>query len=436
MKNVLMIGLGSVAKTMLELWNLEKVKIDKIVAIDPVECEDWVKKIYPHLEYKKMALTKSNLVKTIKPLLSDKPFVVDLSVDVDCVPIIKLCKDMGCHYINTSIERWGYDTPWKLDTSRKGLINRSLYKRQVDVAKAVGNSKKSTILTNNGMNPGLVSSTVKQGLKDYALLHGTAEEKEMAKKGLFAKLAKSLGLEEIHISEIDTQIFNKPRPKNHFYSTWSAIGFIAESLDPIQMGWGSNRDPNEGVKPPGEGNIRIFPERGMSVKYKSITLGLKGEKIHINGMLIPHAEADTISSFLTDGDYRPSVFYVYQPSSIAFDSLDDLKKRDYHPPPNENCYVMRNDDIISGYDSVGTLLIFDNGKFHWCGSVLDVKESRRLGFKHAGPTTVQVASSLWSAMKWIARHEKEGYIEPEDLDYNVILKNAKPYLGKFYSKTF
>lgn len=445
MKNVLMIGVGALAKTMLELWNLEGIVIEKLIGIDPVECELWVKEMWPQMEYKCMALTKKNLVATLKPLLESRPFVFDLSVDVDCVPIIKLCRDMGCVYLNSSIESWGDKTPWILNTTDKGLYDRSLYKRQIEVEKLLGTKKTSTILTNHAQNPGMVSSYVKRGLIDYALKHGTREDKQLA-KGLdsgkikqteFCKLAKSLGLEEVHISEIDTQKFNKKFKKNHFYSTWSAVGFIAEALDPIQMGWGSNRDPKEGYKPTvGEGNVRIFPTRGMDARCKSITLGLKGEEIPINGMLIPHAEADTISSFLADGDYSPSVFYVYQPSSLAFESLDALRKADYHPPPHKNCYVMRNDDVISGFDSVGTLLLFKDGKSHWTGSVVSVEFSRGLGFKHSNPTIVQVGAGVWGAMKWIEdSHKRLGYLEPENLDFNDVLKYAMPYLGQFYSKT-
>lgn len=445
MENIIMIGMGAVAKTLLELWKLEKIKVGKITAIDPATKPAWISHLYPELEYKKIALTKSNLTKILVPLMApypstskSKPFVIDLSVDVDCIPIIKLCKAYGCRYINTSIEGWSEKHPWILEKTKVALIKRSLYYRQMEVEKILNSKEKksSTILTNNGANPGLVSSFVKQGLIDYAK---TINYKLQDKLQTFAQLAKSLDLEEIHISEIDTQKPNIQRPKNHFFSTWSGCGFISESLDPIQIGWGSNRPKNEGICPTsGEKNIRIFPERGMDGKCTSFTLGLKGEKININGMLIPHAECDTINSYLTCDEYSPTVFYVYQPSQVAIDSLDDLRENGYHPPPISDIKVLTLEEIDSGFDSVGTLLIFKNGDFHWCGTVLDVAETRRLGFIHSGPTTVQVASSIFASMKWIneKKHTLEGYTEPEDLDYKFILKNAKPYLGKFYSKTF
>ena len=446
MDNILIIGLGALAKAFLEVVKLEKIHIEKITAIDPKPYEPWVQQMYPQLEYKQIGLNFRNMSKILTPLLnvSKKPFVFDLSVDVDCIPIIKLCKKFDCVYLNTSIESWADKTPWILKTSPKDLYDRSLYKRQIEVENLLGHKKTSTILTNHGQNPGMVSSYVKRGLIDFAKKHGTKDDKQLA-KGLdsgkikqieFCKLAKSLGLEEIHISELDTQTFYTKFEKDHFYSTWSAVGFIAESLDPVQMGWGSNRPRDEGFRPrEGEGNVRIFPVRGMDAMCKSVVLGSDGNVLEINGMLIPHAEADTISSFLTDGEYCPSVFYVYQPSSLAFESLKQLRDKEYHPPPHEKCHVMTNDEVRSGFDSVGTLLLFKNGKTHWCGSVVDCEFSRKLGFKHSNPTIVQVAAGVWSATKWLQTHKHSGYSEPEELNFNKILEFAMPYLGNFYSKT-
>ena len=326
------------------------------------------------------------------------------------------------------------------------MIHRSLYKRQVDVNNLLKDDSGSTILTNNGMNPGIVSSCVKQGLEDYCNTFGTKADKNLLRAKKFNLLAKNLNLEEIHISELDTQTFNIKRKDYEFFSTWSAVGFWAEALDPVQMGWGSNRPQDEGIKPPGEGNVRIFPTRGMDCKCNSFVFGIDYNNndpkknivpMEINGMLIPHAEADTISSFLSTEDYRPSVFYVYEPSQIALQSIEDLRDHKYHPPPNSKCHVMTMEECVKGFDAVGALLIFKDKRMHWCGSILDVNMAKDLGFLHSGPTVVQVASSVFAGMKYILnkKHSNDGYQEPEDLDYKFILKTAKPYLGKFISKS-
>jgi homospermidine synthase len=429
--DILMIGCGGVGRTLLELWNLEKIKISKLVVVEPQSIPEWCFKMYPQLQHIKKALTKTNLKTVLTPLLKHQPFCVDVSVDVDAVKVMELCKAFHCHYINTSVEGWEEKHPEILKTSKEALIKRSLYQRELHAEKVIGNTK-TTMLTNFGMNPGGISCLALKGLHDYTLSKGDDKAKQLLKAKEWAKLAHHLNLHEIQVSELDTQILNKPRPKDAFWNTWSPTGFQAEALDPIQIGNGSNRKNDKGgvVK----GNMRIYPVRGMDYTCSSVVVGINDETIPIDGLIIPHAEADTLSWFLTDGDYRPSVFYVYDCSQVGKESLNYLRNvRHYKPVPLEKCYVVGNDDITSGYDSVGALLIFPDCVW-WCGTILDVKETRRLGFKHCAPTTIQVSTFMNTAMNWISRHSKEGFVEPEDLDWKYVIDNSKKYLGKIVSK--
>ena len=428
--DIIMIGLGAVGRTLLELWKLENFNVREIVAIEPRDVPKWCFEMYPNLQHIQKALTKTNLTRTLSPLLMKQPFVVDVSVDVDAVKIMALCKKYKCHYMNTSVEGWEEKNPAILKTSRKELIKRSLVHREEQAEKAVGRTK-TTMLTNIGANPGLISCLALKGMADYTAKHGDKRAKELLQKEEYAKLARHINLEEIHISEIDTQVCTKPRPKGWFYNTWSAMGFIAEALDPIQMSDGSNRRQEGGgivYK-----NMRIFPTRGMDQTCESVVCGLKGETITIEGYMIPHAEADTLSAFLTDGDYRPTIFYVYDCSKVGHESLAEMRQNNYKPVPLEKCYVLENQDIKSGFDSLGALLLFPNCTW-WCGTVLSINETRRLGFKHSAPTTVQVAISMFNAMKYINRNKAEGFMEPEDLNWKTQIKGCEKYLGKLISK--
>src|SRR3546814_14149603 len=49
-----------------------------------------------------------------------------------------------------------------------------------------------------------------------------------------------LGVKGIHIAERDTQRAREPRPMNQFWNTWSVEGFIAEGLQPAELGWGTH----------------------------------------------------------------------------------------------------------------------------------------------------------------------------------------------------
>lgn len=432
--NIMMIGCGGVGRTLLEMWKLEKQTISLLIIIEPRDIPEWCFKMYPNIQHIQKALDKNNLKKILLPILrKEKPFVVDVSVDVDAIKIMELCKMEKCNYINTSVEGWEEKNPQILNPDPKALIKRSLFERENQAEKAIGNSK-TTMLTNQGANPGLISQLVMKGLNDYVEKKGDKHSKKLLKNKEFNKLAHYLGLEEIHISEIDTQKSLKPRPKGYFFNTWSCIGFQAEALDPVQIGNGSNRKGDDDGATI-VGNMRIYPIRGMDITCSSKCIGLDGETIDIQGMLIPHAEADSLSDYLTDKEYRPSVFYVYQCGKDAMNSLNEVRKNGYNPIDIDKCYVLENKDIeAGGYDSLGALLIFKNNCIWWCGSVLSIEEARRLGFKHTAPTTIQVAISMINAINYINRNKKQGLIEPEDLDWRMMIDQSKKYLGKIFSK--
>lgn len=115
-------------------------------------------------------------------------------------------------------------------------------------------------------------------------------------------------------------------------------------------------------------------------------------------MVIRHGEAFTISDKLTvhdsDGNvaYRPTVHYAYRPCDSAISSIDELRMRHYEIQP-----VMRvlSDEITSGQDLLGCLLMGHAYKSWWIGSLLDIEETRELVPKQ-NSTTLQVAISLVS----------------------------------------
>ena len=49
----------------------------------------------------------------------------------------------------------------------------------------------------------------------------------------------------IHIAERDTQRSSTPKPRGKFINTWSVEGFIAEGLQPSELGW----NPTESMPP-------------------------------------------------------------------------------------------------------------------------------------------------------------------------------------------
>ena len=54
----------------------------------------------------------------------------------------------------------------------------------------------------------------------------------------WGKLMQRVGVKGIHIAERDTQRARLPKPRGKFVNTWSVEGFVAEGLQPSELGWG------------------------------------------------------------------------------------------------------------------------------------------------------------------------------------------------------
>jgi len=92
-----------------------------------------------------------------------------------------------------------------------------------------------------------------------------------------------------------------------------------------------------------------------------------------------------------------------------------------------------NDEIISGRDELGVLLMGHDFKSWWCGSILDIERARKL-VPHQNATTLQVAVSVVSAAIWMIKNPKRGFCMPDDIDHEAILEVSMPYIEPFISE--
>jgi homospermidine synthase len=155
----------------------------------------------------------------------------------------------------------------------------------------------------------------------------------------------------------------------------------------------------------------------------------------IVGMVIRHGEAFGISDRLTVWKgktpiYRPTVHYAYMPCHETLSSLHELRCRNYELQPK---WRIMTDEITSGADILGALIMGHKYNSWWTGSDLSIEESRRL-VPHQNATTMQVAIGVVSAVMWMMANPKRGLRLPDDLPHDYILNIAKPYLGKFISE--
>ena len=298
-----------------------------------------------------------------------------------------------------------------------------------------------TAVVDHGANPGLITHFVKQGLLDIAARTcadkkvSPEDEQEialLAKNRDFARLAKKLGVKVIHCSERDTQVANRAKEVNEFVGTWSIEGLREEGTAPVEIAWGTHESklpPIAHIPPYGPKNVVLLPQMGINTWVRS---WIPDEEIV--GMAIRHGESYGLSKLLTvwENDkavYRPTVHYAYMPCHDTLSSLCELRGRNYKLQPRLR--IMTN-EITSGEDIMGALLMGHSYNSWWTGSALSIEETRPLA-PGQNATTLQVAAGIVAAILWMLENPREGIKTPEDLPHDFVLDIAKPYLGKFIS---
>jgi len=373
-------------------------------------------------------LTRTNYRTVLNPLVGKGDFLLNLSVDVSSVALIEYCYKRGVMYLDTCIEPWvgGYTDP-KVSASRRsnyGLREEVLALRR----KHPGGGP--TVIPTHGANPGLISHWVKQALVNLArdIKHSDVFPKSREE---WARLAMELGVKVIHCAERDTQTPNPPKRRGEFVNTWSVDGFVGEGTQPCELGWGTHEKhfPRDGKHHDFGCKAAIYLTRpGASVRVRSWT-PMEG---HYHGFLITHGEAISISDFYTVRDgkkkvvYRPTCHYAYHPCDNTVLSVHEYAGRNWSLPESKRILM---DEIYEGIDELGALLMGHAKGAYWYGSQLSVHEARKLApFNNA--TSLQVAAGVMGAVIWAMENPQRGICDPDDLDFQRVLRIAKPYLGK------
>ena len=375
-------------------------------------------------------LTRENFRHVLDPFIGRGDFVLNLSVDVSSIALIKLCHEKGALYLDTCIEPWpgGYTDP-NIPASRR--TNYALREEVLELRKGWTNGP--TAVITHGANPGLVSHFVKQALLDIARDTGTDAGDPKSRED-WANLAKGLGVKVIHIAERDTQVSSKPKMPGEFVNTWSVDGFVSEGCQPAELGWGTHERhfPRDGRQHDfGRKSAIFLAQPGCSTRVRTWT----PEAQHFHGFLITHGESISISDFLTvrQNDravYRPTVHYAYHPSDNAVLSVHEFCGKNFQLQERKRIMM---GDITSGIDELGVLLAGHAKNAYWYGSQLSIDEARKLA-PYNSATSLQVTVAALSGMIWAIENPASGIVEPDDIDFRRNLEICKPYLGPVVGK--
>ncbi len=392
------------------------------------------------VSFEQIRITRQNFKAELGRRLSKGDLLLDLGWNTGTVDFINWCRGEGILFLNTSVEDWN---PYS-DTERGDPRRYTLYRRQMELREMVtrwGGNTGATAIVDHGANPGLVSHFTKRALAQISAR--ILESDVVAPRRLdleralgnsdYKSLARLTGTKVIHISERDSQIATRPKQVNEFVNTWSVEGLYEEGVAPAEMGWGTH----ERSLPPGGYEFSEGPRNAICLSAMGINTWARSwvPSGPIVGMVIRHGEAFGISDRLTvwEGNravYRPTVHYVYCPSDATIASLHELRMNQYKLQSRQR---IMNDEIISGTDELGVLLMGHDLNAWWTGTVLDIHQARRL-VPGQNATTVQVAISVVAALAWMMRNPQRGFCLPDDINAEEIINFAAPYLGRVVSE--
>jgi homospermidine synthase len=422
---MVMIGFGSIGQGVLPLIlrhiDMKPSQLTIVTAED--RGKDEAKKF--GITFVKKRLTQQNYLSVLGPLVGNGDFIVNLSVEVASTALIEFAQKVGARYIDTCIEPWpgGYTDP---DLSVSQRSNYALRENALTLRKKYANGP--TAVIGHGANPGLVSHFVKQALLNIAKDTGV-KVKTPNTREQWAALAQKLGIKTIHIAERDTQVSNTPKKVGEFVNTWSIDGFISEGNQPSELGWGSHEKhfPKDGARHKfGCGSAIYLNRPGLTTRVRTWT-PIEGP---FHGFIVTHNEAISIADYYTVGKgksatYRPTVHYAYHPCDAAILSMHEIVGKNFHEQKKKRLIV---EEVVSGIDELGVLLMGHKKGAYWYGSQLSIQEARKLA-PYNNATSLQVTAPTLSGIIWALENPNSGIVEADEMDFDRNLEICMPYLG-------
>ncbi|MDX1838784.1 homospermidine synthase [Legionella taurinensis] len=424
---IVILGFGSIGQALFPLLARHLVLQPQQVRVVSKLAEEETIAQELGVNFRLLEVTRENYKSFFDEELSSGDFLINLSTGISSADLIRLCQAKKVLYLDASTEPWeGYYTDESLSPSQR--TNYALREEML----AMKGKRGSTAVITHGANPGLVSHFVKQALWNMA------RDNDLPLRPLqtaqdWAHLAHQLTIKAIHIAERDTQITSTPKMPGEFVNTWSVPGFMAEARQPAELSWGTHERhwPKDAHHYDFGSNCSIYLDRpGATTQVRTWTPTLGP----FHGFLITHAESISIADYLSircNGHviYRPTVHYAYFPCPDATLSLHEYNGMEWQNGMNQeehNRLIV--DDIIDGMDELGVLLMGNKKGAYWFGSQLSIHDARKQ-VPYNNATSLQVAAGVLAALLWAMEYPECGIVEPEDLDYQYILKIALPYLG-------
>jgi homospermidine synthase len=372
-------------------------------------------------------LQRENYRRILEPLVGRGDFVLNVSVDVSSIALVKFCWERGAMYLDTCIEPWpgGYTDPGVPPAKRTNYALRE----EALALRTHATGKAPTAVLTHGANPGLVQHFVKQAMLNIAADLGVDAGEPKTRED-WAKLASTLEIKVIHIAERDTQVSPVRKKLNEFVNTWSVDGFVSEGAQPCELGWGTHERnfPRDGRKHDfGCGAAIWLTQPGAATRVRTWT----PRAGHFHAFAITHGESISLADYLSvthlqQVTYRPTVHYAYHPCDDAVLSVHEFAGRNYILQDHKR--ILLDEISPGGIDELGVLLAGHKRNAYWYGSQLSIDEARQLA-PYNSATSLQVTIACLSGMIWAMENPNRGLVEPDEMDFRRNLEICMPYLG-------
>jgi homospermidine synthase len=426
-KQIVIMGYGNIGQAVSPLLRRRFADLPILIFDERMETAQIDVAAQYGMNWARLRITEGNFAATLLPHVGEDTLVINVATSICSRDLIAWAQYRQAFYLDTCIDPWSYrdgelssaaNTNYALRETVLALQRQQMSRRETC----------STAVVAHGANPGLVSLLAKEAL--LIMARRFRPEAAVPSRGDgWARLAEALGVRVIQIAERDSQRTTRPREPQTFVNTWSVDGFVAEALQPVEVGWGSH----EAAGPMAADAQHHQHGCQAGVYYK--TLGVHSRVRSwspsagdFTGRLISHNEALSLASYLTlPGDrgprYRPTVYYAYHPCDQAMASLALLADGDRHAIQAER---LLKDEIDDGIDELGVLLLSDRHPSLWLGSQLSIDRARAIA-PHNNATSLQVVGSMMAAIEWIEFHPRAGIVESEAMDHEFVLAHARRY---------
>lgn len=466
-RKIILLGCGGVGKCALYyIPRILRVMYENVVIVDrqlsPKDFPTVKHAIKKGAKYIHFTITARNFENLLASTIKCNPgdLIIDLTTRTDCNALFRISRRLQLHYVNTSIEQTNVEDLSLVDPI---WMQHAKVREAAERTKHYGNI---TSCIEMGMNPGLISIFVKQGILDIAryiikykkpCTKRDAEDLDnlrvYLKKRDYRRIGEQLQINTIHCSEIDTQTYDQGRQRA-FLNTWSCLGLVDEAFENAEVSLGTHergipfkkKDITEIV--PGLVTIAKPSSRTYFRSYLPKKIDAESGKVdftEIKGPAIHHGEVVSLNRFLATDTWVPTMHYVYQMSPTTKRTLKNLSEKELVEISNNYRkwkVLNMHDDNLDGTDNVGATFFLAYNPItgerkpwaYWCGTMLNTEYTTKvLKDKYFGPTTIQVAAGVLSAAKYAFKYPEKGMLFPEEIPESFILKHATRYLGHIYS---